>query len=815
MKEKARKYASDRFWKMFVVFAVFAMACIGGIVKLMFFDSQYWETVFQNYSNNSYEEPAERGSIISADGKELSVSLPEYDIAFDPIVGNKVDRKNPKTKKKQQQLDSLLVKKADSIVWGLKKILPNVEPAQLKKDLLQGRAKEKRYIKLYNKRVSYLQLLEIKKLPLCDKPYHCLKAEARNRRKYPYGRMAIRTIGRMHKKEDVPETALEYEFNEDLKGIPGKYHYEKVRGQSIKTIDVPSQRGADLHTTLDVDMQDMVEKTMHKHLRAMNARLGVCILMEVATGDVKAISSLTRLKDGTFREIQSPAVAHMRMPGSTVKVASIMTALDDGRISMADSVNTGNGVKQMYGEYMKDSDFRRGGNGVLSVLGIMAKSSNVGIATLIDNAYRKDPQTFIAGWQRTGLLEDLKLPIRGYAKPTTPIPGQRKWAKTTLPWLSVGYESQIPPISILNFYNGIANGGRLMRPRFVTAVKKGNQVVREYPPVVIRENMCKPSTLQNVQKCLEAAVALKGSTGKLANSRHFTVAGKTGTAQIWENDKKTDDYFISFVGYFPANAPLYSMIVCIEKKVPAYGGLHCAPIFKELAERVMVRKYKEDYVSAVDAEHYRHMPNVKAGNVGAMQRGLIKLLNWQPVDKNEKYSTPWGSIQTEGERMQLVLDHETKHMPDLFNYSLRDAVFRLEKMGLRVKVKGIGAVTWQSIPPQHRVKRGDTVELYLNLTPNRNVQSPPISATQGNEKAEKAVMSIAQKTREREQAKVTLVKPKIMGESRASIPSTQQAKTIKGERRKTKDTPETTRPKQQLAAPLKDKKEPQPKNKKR
>ena len=281
--------------------------------------------------------------------------------------------------------------------------------------------------------------------------------------------------------------------------------------------------------------------------------------------------------------------------------------------------------------------------------------------------------------------------------------------------MSIGYETQIPPISTLTFYNGVANGGKLVAPRFVTEVRRGDEVVQKYPTVVLRERMCKPDVLRNIQICLEGVVGKNTGTGKLAYSKYFAVAGKTGTAQIWSKGGFASNYLVSFAGYFPADRPQYSMIVCIEKGAPAYGGIHCCPVFKKVAEGVMAKNRKTDYKAAIDTTALRTVPPM-------MQNGnlvmLSQVLNELRVPHRNNYRTSeglaWGAPTHQG---TITLNNETtsKGLPSVIGYGLRDAVYRLERMGVRVKVTGMGRVVAQSLPAGTPIKPGMVVKIALSM----------------------------------------------------------------------------------------------------
>ena len=695
---------------------------LGKTAYIMFVEHDYWMTVSLRYEKKLKPLPATRGNILSADGQVLATSLPEYRLFLDPMSW---EPDSARRAKDQVVRDSILNTKLDSMLTGVKRIIPDFEVERTREAILKGRKKCSHSISLYPKRVTYIQLTELKKLPLLNLPLgkSGFYTEEYRRRKNPYGRLAIRTIGSLRSENDEPLNGLELAFDSLLSGKPGTYHKLKVANRYITQIDTPSVDGCDLVTTIDVGMQDLTEKVLGDQLRSIGARAGMCILMEVQTGNVKAISSLSRLENGGYAEIDPRAVTNMMEPGSVFKPMSFMVAMEDGKIDMNTTCNTGNGIREMYGRKMRDSDWRKGGNGVLTVPEIIKKSSNVGVSTLIDNAYASNPDQFVAGLQRIGIMEDLHIPIPGYKKPRIRYRKDNpdRWYGTTLPWMSIGYETQVPPISTLTFYNGVANGGRLVAPRFVTEARRGDEVVQEFPTVVLREKMCKPEVLRNIQICLEGVVGKNTGTGKLAYSKYFSVAGKTGTAQIWSKGGFASNYLVSFAGYFPADRPRYSMIVCIEKGAPAYGGIHCCPVFKKIAEGVMAKNHKTNYEAAIDTTALRTAPPMmQSGNLVALSEVLKELKLPHRNNYHTSEGLAWGQPLNQG---SLLLNNEStqKGLPSVIGYGLRDAVYRLERMGVKVKVSGFGRVVAQSFPPGTPVKAGMVVQIQLSMEQKPNI----------------------------------------------------------------------------------------------
>lgn len=728
MDDKQPKYNTRRVLARYkfigFLFGFFGLVILLKAAYLMTVDRDYWLAVNAKFESEYKPLPATRGNILSADGQLLATSLPEYRIFLDPMSW---ERDSVKREKDQKRRDSILTHCMDSIVNGMHQIIPDLDPQTLRRRIIEGRRKKKHNIALYSqKRVTHLQLLELKKLPLFRLSVGMggFRYEEFRRRKNPYGNLAARTVGKLRSDNDSALSGLELAFDTELSGRPGVCHREKVSNRYIDVVDTTAEDGCDVVTTLDVSMQDLTEKVLGDQLRHLNARAGMCILMEVATGDVKAISSLSRLSDGSYAEIEPRAVTNMMEPGSVFKPMSFMVAMDDGKITMNSTYDTGSGVKDIYGRKMRDADWRKGGNGVMTVPEIIKRSSNVGVSGLIDRAYGRDPDKFVEGLQRIGIMEDLHIPIPGYRVPRIRYKRDNaaKWYGTTLSWMSIGYETQVPPISTLTFYNGVANGGKLVQPRFVTEIRRNDEVIKEFPVVVLREKMCKDQTLRDIQTCLEGVIGKNSGTGKAAYSKYFRMAGKTGTAQIWSKHGFAANYLVSFAGYFPADHPKYSMIVCIEKTAPAYGGAHCGPVFKKIAETVMARDLNPDYRTARDSTEQLHsLPFMAAGNLNALNNVLTGIgMGHQGLPVTAS-GIVWGYNAGEDKRIILSQEATSQGMPSLIGYGLRDAVYRLERMGLRVKATGVGHVVRQSIAPGTKVQRGMRVGLLLSLNDDRHL----------------------------------------------------------------------------------------------
>lgn len=630
------------------------------------------------------------------------------------------EKDEKRRKKDQARRDSLLKHNLDSICIGLNKIFPDKSVAQFKAHLRKGRQAKSRNFLIYPKRISYIQYKEVKRLPIfCLNRYKGgFKELAYNQRKKPFGSLAARTLGDVY--ADTAKGArngIELAFDTILKGRDGLTHRQKVMNKYLNIVDVPPVDGCDLISTIDVGMQDICEKALVDKLKELNASVGVVVLMEVATGEVKAIVNMMQGKDGNYYEMRNNAISDMLEPGSTFKTASIMVALEDGKITPDYVVDTGNGQMPMHGRVMKDHNWHRGGYGKLTVTEILGVSSNVGTSYIIDHFYGSDPQKFVDGLKRMSIDQPLQLQIAGEGKPNIRGPKERTYfSKTALPWMSIGYETQVPPINILTFYNSIANNGVTVRPKFVKAAVKDGEIVKEYPTEVINPKICSDKTLEQIREILRKVVG--EGLAKPAGSKQFHVSGKTGTAQISQGAAgyKTGrtNYLVSFCGYFPSETPKYSMIVSIQKPgLPASGGLMAGSVFSKIAERVYAKDLRLPLTNAIDTNSVV-IPNVKAGEMRETQRVLDEL----NVKVQEKIADSgkevWGSAHVAPQAVILESRSNMQNfVPSVIGMGAKDAVYLLESKGLKVSLSGVGRVKSQSIANGTVIKKGQTIRLEM------------------------------------------------------------------------------------------------------
>ncbi|MBP3286595.1 MAG: transpeptidase family protein [Prevotella sp.] len=703
-----------RYMAIAVVLTIVGLAVIGKAFYIMTAKKQYWTDVADRLKRDSVSVKPKRGNILSCDGQLMASSIPEYKIFMDFKAGG-------------EKKDSIWREKVDSICMGLHEIFPQKSAEEFKKHLEEGHQKMAQHWPIWPRRIDYNTYTEVKQLPLFNMPKYKsgFHEEEFNARRRPFGSLGERTIGSMYGAKDSARLGLELAFDTILRGTPGLTNRRKILNKYMNIPVTLPIDGCDIVTTIDVNMQDLAERAVIEELKLIGGDLGVAILMEVETGDIKAIVNMTLCPDGEYREVKNNAVADLREPGSVFKTASMLVALDDGVVDTTYLVDTGCGIKNMHGRDMKDHNWRRGGYGTISLPRILEVSSNIGVSRIIDEKYGSRPERFIEGIYRTGLAADLKLPIQGYARPHIRMPEKDKyghwtnWSKTALPWMSIGYETQIPPISTVTFYNAIANDGIMMRPRFVKSVMKDGKVVAEFPPEKVMERrIAKPQTIKTMQTILEHVVSQ--GLGRKAGSRMFKVAGKTGTAQIAEGGGyKTGvvKYWLSFAGYFPANNPRYSCIVCLKKSgLPASGGGMSGVVFHHISEGVMARSLKLDVKDAHDSTSII-IPDVKNGNILDADYVLRHL----GIKTNQSWSGSyangnpiWGKAERQTGLVALQKTPIEKGItPNVIGMGAKDAVYLLESLGMKVRLHGRGKVKSQSYPAGRQITPGSECMLSL------------------------------------------------------------------------------------------------------
>ncbi len=714
-----------RYRAIAILMTLLALAVLVKASYIMTAKRDYWTKVASRVKKDSVEVVPVRGNILSCDGQLLASSLPEFKIYMDfrqlHEAGN----------------DSLWHAKIDSICNGLHDIFPEQSATAFKNHLAEGMKKEKRHWPIWPKRINYNTFSEVKQLPVFrlskfQSGFHCDELNSRER---PYGTLAGRTVGDMYAAMNdgrTPRCGIELSYDSLLRGTNGIKHRRKVLNKFLDIMDTPPIAGADIVTTIDVSMQDLAERSVINELREINGNVGVAIVMEVQTGDIKAIVNMEKCVDGEYREIKNHAVSDLLEPGSVFKPISIMTALEDGMCDTNKVVETGPGIWPMYGREMKDHNWRRGGYGTMNLPKTLKVSSNIGVSRIIDEYYHSNPEKFVCGVYRSGITADLHIPIVGAASGKVRMPMKNKrgewtnWSNTALPWMSIGYETQIPPISTLAFYNAIANGGRMMQPRFVKAAIKDGEIIEEFPPQVVKghEQIASPKVIKDMQEMLRKVVS--EGLGKKAGSESFQVAGKTGTAQMSKGaagyKSGTMNYLLSFAGYFPADNPRYSCIVCIQKSgLPASGGGMSGVVFHHIAEGIMAQDIRLDVKDARDSASV-FVPDVKDGNILSADYVLSHLGIKTNADFSGSAITAsrnkiWGIAEKRQNLVALLRRNDlgNRYIPDVSGMGARDAVYLIEKRGVKCRLLGRGRVVKQSLEPRHFIKKtkGETCVLTL------------------------------------------------------------------------------------------------------
>ncbi len=667
-----------------------------------------------------------RGNIYTYDDKLLASTEPIYSIYMDFWADG--IQKDTLTKYVGDLSVALAKKFPDRSASQYKNIIMSGWNLREKeeKQILENRAKgidervslRSRYVKILRNDINYIDLKEIRTYPFWNQRSNRsgLIAEERNARKKPFGNLANRTVGSVYKDiEKGGASGLELKYDSLLRGVPGVKYRQKIQGKWMDVVEEPAKEGWDIVTTIDADIQDIAERALNSKLVETEAESGTAIIMEVKTGEIKGIVNLDRMSNGNYAEGNPNAFSYMNEPGSTFKTVSTMIALDDGVVTPTDSFYVGTGLYQYNKRWVRDHYWRRGQDrGYLTITEGMELSSNIVMSKMVLKGYEDKPEKFIDGIDRIGLRKQLTwdVPLNGIEGTSAiryPNDKNNYWSKTTLPWMSFGYETQIPPIYMLMFYNGIANGGKMIKPFIAKKFVENGKVIKEFEAEVVNPKICKESTLEEIQKMLISVV--ENGTAKVVASDYFSIAGKTGTAQI-AGGGAYSGYYVSFSGYFPAEEPMYTIFVGLRKPkgVPSGGGM-AGMVFKNIAEQTYLRKVRLSVEDCKVDSTLQKEPEIKHGNWDNSKTVLNKL-NLSVTD-NKSYSD-WVKIKLDSVEYQTeALALNNSLIPDVRGMGARDAVYLLENSGLRVNLNGSGKVVSQSFRPGQNLVRGTTITLTL------------------------------------------------------------------------------------------------------
>ncbi|MGL5318682.1 MAG: penicillin-binding transpeptidase domain-containing protein [Bacteroidales bacterium] len=678
-------------------------------------EGEEWRKLSQDNIFTEVVIDAQRGDILSHDGKVLASSIPYYYLLIDfQADGYKAERY-------KKEVDSIFRKNLPELSRKLSVKIGDKSPHDYERHIMNGYRTKSRQFQLTRKRVSFVDKLEIQEFPFfsLSKGKTGLYDKELLQREKPFGSLASRTIGDVYAdKGKGGKNGLELAFDSLLRGEPGKGIRRRMRGYNVIEKIKEPKNGLDIVTTIDVKTQDIVERVLRDQLQTLDAEMGLVVLMDVKTGEVRAISNMGRIADGVYAETKNHAVADELEPGSTFKIASMMVALEDKVIDESDSVFCENGAWAIHRRVMKDHNWNKGGYGWLTVPEIIHNSSNIGIAKIIEQNYSSNPAKFVEGLYRIGLNKTFWMPIPGAGVPKIkhPIKNKDFWWSTTLPWMSMGYETQIPPIYSLTFFNAIANGGKMVAPHFVKRIVDKGTTIQEFRTEVLNSSICSYSTLNKLKRMMEGVV--QEGTGKGAYSPYIKIAGKTGTAQVslGKSGYGMGGHQVSFCGYFPADEPQYTGIVVIRRPRNGYasGGAMAGAVLRKIAEQEYARTFTLSPKDLPVDSTLSLVPTVKGGNLTDLEK-VINEFDIEVQSSEEISDTKCVRTESYDKGIGIIpVPIRDGLVPNVVGMGLKDALYLLETQGLRVTVNGHGRVVSQSIPNGSRAVKGQTIGIRLN-----------------------------------------------------------------------------------------------------
>lgn len=688
---------------VYIVMVLFALAIAVRLFTIQLVEGAEWRAKAEHVATTYRTVQPDRGHIYSEDGRLLATSVPEYDVRMDMIPDG--------------LSEEVFSSKVDSLAIQLAQLFGDRTAVEYKRDLVDARKRKERY-HMVKRRADHAQVQLLRGFPIFNLGRYRggLVTEKRTVRVHPFGRLGERTVGYMLR--DSTTVGLENGYDSYLKGVTGRRLERRLTGGVWMPIDdgegIDPVEGSDIHTTIDINLQDVADEALEKQLVKHGAVYGCVIVMEVATGYIKAVSNLMLYKDSTYSEAQNFAVGESTEPGSTFKLASLMVGMEDGLISPTDTVDTQKGKVRFKDRIMKDS--HEGGFGKITVQRAFELSSNTGISVAVNRAYEKDPKRFVDGLRRMGLDRPTGVLLPGEPSPTLRNPGDKGWSGVSLPWMSIGYEVSLTPLQTLTFYNAVANGGRIMKPRFVSHITHNGKVTSKFEPEVVNERIASDKTLAIVQGMLQGVV----DSGTATNLRaaHFAIAGKTGTAQIARNGSYKQhgvSYQASFVGYFPADAPKYSCIVVVNGPTMSgyYGNVVAGPIFKEIADKIYSNRLEMQQGVHLAKTDGPTSPVSLSGNSADLQLAMAALKVPLFVEAESEWATTQAGDSTVTLVARGIPTGVMDLVPNVLGMGLKDAIYILENRGLRVRFQGSGMVKRQSLPPGTKATSGSTIVIEL------------------------------------------------------------------------------------------------------
>jgi cell division protein FtsI (penicillin-binding protein 3) len=700
----------DIAWRIYIVYfavCLFGVAILGKALYIQLVEGAELKKKVQSLTLVDKNIEAVRGNIYATDGSLLATSIPIYEVRFDPNA--------------DAISSELFNTSVDSLAYHLSALFGDRSMAAYRKRLVDARENGERYL-LIKRNVKYTELKQLKNFPLFRRGKYKggFIYIQHNKRERPFRVLAARTIG--YEREGVTPVGLEGAYSKVLKGVDGQRLMQKIAGGVWMPVgdesEIEPEDGKDIYTTIDVNFQDVAENALLKQLQKHQADHGSVVLMEVKTGAIKAIANLKKTERGTYYEGYNYAIGESTEPGSTFKLPALIAAIEDGYVDMGDIIDCGDGSKRYYDRIMYDSNHDDGGWGKITVKRVLEVSSNIGMAEIITKAYAQDPQKFIDRLDQMYLRKSLGIEIAGEGKPFIKNTSDDSWSGISLAWMAHGYELQQTPLQILTFYNAVANGGQMVKPKFVEKITKGREVERIVETEVLNPRICSKETIEKVKKALEGVVE-NGTASNLRNA-DYKIAGKTGTAQIANKNygysyQSKVSHQASFVGYFPADNPQYSCIVVVNapSKNVYYGNLVAGPIFKEVADKVYANSLKmheqlqeQPYTASSAIPYSKHGYKIDAEKVFAQLQ--------VPVESKAN-DADWIVTSTKDTSVTIAPRQIQENLvPNVLGMGLKDAVYLLENQGLRVRIVGRGMVKNQSIQAGARINKGQEIQIELS-----------------------------------------------------------------------------------------------------
>ena len=716
-----RKAITLRFGIIYFGIALFGLVIISRILIIQNVDTEKWQMIAKDLRNNTTEIWAKRGNICADDGSILSTSVPYYEIRMD-MQAPRVQQMF--TKESEALVDDL------SAFFGFSK-------TDFRNRLKAAYDKKNRWFLVNPKQIDHNQFQKFKKLKTMSRSYFgsALVIVTENRRILPHGDLASRTIGVLNKgvfggiHGYVGYTGVEGLEENYLAGQNGLALKRNFSGSWINTPLVEPKEGKDVITTINVNLQDYAQSSLGKQMEISQAEWGTAIVMEVKTGNIKAIANMGRKKDGTYGETYNFAFGHAGCsePGSTFKLMSLMVAMEEGYVDTADMFDTGRGVWEYKRQRMFDSDYDKGGHGMISMKEIFEISSNIGVAKIITKFYEGKEKDFIDRIYSFGLNKPLGLGFLGEAEPYIKYPTDASWWGPSLAWIAHGYEIKIAPIQTLTFYNAVANNGVMVKPKFIEEIRENGIPIRKFKTEIINPSICSKTTLSKAQDMLKGVYT--HGTGRVLKNPYYTIAGKTGTAVIADENRGyksggVKKYQASFVGYFPADKPEFTCIVVIVgPKGKFYGGSVAGPVFRGIADKVYA-SYLEPVADSIPP--YAEVPVVKPG-----LKDDVLLFSQELGFKTQSLNLTAEHVAVANDTMTVFVtgvNNLPGTVPDVVGMGASDAIYLLEKEGLATRINGFGRVFRQSLVPGMPFAKGETISLELGFDALEIIKKDSIAA---------------------------------------------------------------------------------------